>query len=266
MLNFRGSNEKFEEVFPSALSSSDKLNNFEKNNNEKGFVKVHSMNDNKKHSDKENALVSQFKNIENGSDSEERKCFNTLTKIELKKLIKMCMNIDSVSEFNAVINQSYKETLCCDKLFLYCGKSFNKTLLFDLVKESTKEYLYQYANSLSLTPSYPMGIIENKVTGALEFSKNCQPYQVALLEDIERFKQRMLLYSNLSEFAKVPDEILIENVTSEEIKKEGRQWQNVELEACEIQIKLCQEIFDEVLQKEISFLDQIFSKKLSEYL
>lgn len=186
--------------------------------------------------------------------------FLEVTKEELKEFITTCINADDFD-----IKDLGVKSFNCDKILVYSGKSFNLKLIYDLVSEIKCEYLTFYSNTLLFKPNFPLTIIMNKVISAIEFDVNCKPYQLSLLKDIEKLKQKMLLFNNVNDFEKVPEEILIEHITSHEIIKESRQWQNIEKEEKEVKEKVSSDIFEELLSKEIGNLADIFNKKISNF-
>ncbi|CAL4218494.1 unnamed protein product, partial [Meganyctiphanes norvegica] len=223
----RNQNGKYHEVFPP------NIHNFRNSNNDRHTDSYNNNNN-------DNSIRNQNKSIESeGSfvkcdqdkaelNKESETCLDLeqkhLTKEKLLHVINICV---FENKFDDACEQFTKNELICDDFILYDGRSFNKQLIFDLVKTTMCECNDLYKISMALSETYPIELVQKRVITYLEkkiddtaltpsgiqaFRNAIDPNRVI---DENSFKSALLA------------EKIIEDVLFEESKEDGRMWQDV---------------------------------------
>lgn len=235
--------EKFEEVFPVTFH----------NNN---TIKVY-----KPASESESPLTLPAKEevvIENEIETPCEQTKRTITEDQLKEFIKMCVFAEDVSEVKVPCT---KGTSICDDNVYYCSKSFNKHLIYNLVKSTMSECSKNYSQSIAVCVNYPVHLVQNKVLSVLQD----QGSQYELIPSgLQVFRSNTLfsVSDNLLYQNQIMTERRIENVVIDELKKEDKLWQNVSQEEEELKEAIATEILDDIIGDATSLFKSILEKKL----
>lgn len=235
--------EKFEEVFPVTFH----------NNN---TIKVY-----KPASESESPLALPSKDevvIENETEIPCAQTKRSVSEDQLKEFIKMCVFAENVSEVKVPCTRG---TSICDDNVYYCSKSFNKHLIYNLVKSTMSECSKSYSQSIAVCVNYPVHLVQSKVLSVLHDQGNqYEPIPSGL--QVFRSNTLFSVSDNLFYQNQIMTERLIENVVIDELKKEDKLWQNVSQEEEELKEAITTEILDDIIGDTTSLFKSILEKKL----
>lgn len=235
--------EKFEEVFPVTFH----------NNN---TIKVY-----KPASESESPLALPSKDevvIENETEIPCAQTKRSVSEDQLKEFIKMCVFAENVSEVKVPCTRG---TSICDDNVYYCSKSFNKHLIYNLVKSTMSECSKSYSQSIAVCVNYPVHLVQSKVLSVLQDQGNqYEPIPSGL--QVFRSNTLFSVSDNLFYQNQIMTERLIENVVIDELKKEDKLWQNVSQEEEELKEAITTEILDDIIGDTTSLFKSILEKKL----
>lgn len=169
--------------------------------------------------------------------------------------------MDSFNEVVSYISEKTPEKHDCDTNFVYEKTSFNKNLIFDLVKETMNECLDNYSNTLLLSDDYPIHIVQNRILNKIDSIYKVEENSSFLSKDIKAVRERFCL-EDPSNLKNDPTEKLVFDIVAEEIKKEGKEWQNVEQEEDELKDAVAHEIMNDLLFNSAYVMNAILKNKV----
>ncbi|KAG7167448.1 uncharacterized protein LOC121868306 [Homarus americanus] len=239
--------EKYEEVFPVT---------FHNNNN---TIKVYRP---ASESESPLSLTSKDQVIkENSLDScgIERK--REILEPQLKELIQSCVFVNNVDEVSVPCPEGTCTNAVCDDSIYYGGRSFNKLLMFNLVRSIMSECNEHYSHAMSLCVNYPVHLVQSRVLGVLQMKEDNSQLTPS---GLQVFRNSSLLNADDNESYQHQQltERLVQNVVVAEVRADDKLWHKFGQEELEIKEALSTELFDNLISETTSLYSSLLRKKL----
>ncbi|XP_068213025.1 uncharacterized protein [Palaemon carinicauda] len=234
--------EKFEEVFPPTFSSN--------NNN---TIKVY-----RPAGDSESPLsLKDEPTKENVTEIEICDRKREISEDELKEFIHSCVLAENVEQ--ASLPPGVPKAVC-DELIYYGSRSFNKLLIFNLVKSVMAECQEHYSHSMPLCANYPVHLVQNKILSVLQ--NDMDVYQLST-SGLQAFHNGSFMHPADSQYYlnQLIAERIVENTVMDELKKEMKEWKDVSREERELKEAISTEIFHDLINDTASLFDEIVKRK-----
>ncbi|KAK8387676.1 hypothetical protein O3P69_018288 [Scylla paramamosain] len=237
--------EKFEEVFP--------VSHHHNNNNN---IKVY-----KPESSSESPLPLLVLDrdeevIEEVCATFENKEDQPASQHELKQFIHACVLAESITEVDKKYSfMKYNNKRNFKDVINFSGKSFNKLLIFNLVKSVMSECAAQYPRSLSMCATYPVHLVQRKVIKVMLKEDRIEDNLCGL----QMFHSPALHMQLEKKFQRK----LVEGVAASEIKAEDRQWQNFSNEEQEMKETISNEVLHDLISDTADVFKELVAKKLA---
>ena len=238
--------EKFEEVFPVSYH----------NNNNNNNIKVFKPESSSESLRPPTVPDKDEEVIENVCETYENGDKLPVSEDELKQLIHACALAKSVTEVDdkRFLSTSNSNRNCND-IINFGGKSFNKLLIFNLVKSVISECAAQYPRSVSLCVTYPVDLVQRKVIKVLleedKVEDNLCGLQMFHSPVLQMLQQKQL------------SRRFVEGVAAGEMKAEDRQWQNFSNEEREMKETIFSEMLHDLISDTTDVFKGLVTKKLA---
>ncbi|KAK8749293.1 hypothetical protein OTU49_015779 [Cherax quadricarinatus] len=242
--------EKYEEIFPTS---------FHNNNNNNTIVKVF-----KSASESGQTLALTDTNSvlkENLPENESVQRKQTVTEDQLKELVCRCVEAESVGDVNFSFPGEGTSTnvMCYDSVY-FGDRSFNKLLIFDLVKSVMSECKEYYPHSLSLCVDYPVHLVQNRVLCILQKAKddtNLNP------TGMQVFRSGSLCVSESNwQHKQLLADTLVESIVASEVHLQDPAWQDFSQEELELKEAISNELLNDLISESATLFSSILKKKL----
>ncbi|XP_045104698.1 uncharacterized protein LOC123500103 [Portunus trituberculatus] len=173
---------------------------------------------------------------------------------ELKQFIHACVLGENITEVDKKYsfmkcnkNRNFKDVIN------FSGKSFNKLLIFNLVKSVMSECAAQYPHSLSLCATYPVHLVQRKVTKVMLKEDRIEDNLCGL----QMFHSPALQMQQEKKFQRK----LVESVAASEVKGEDRQWQNFSNEEQDMKETIFNEMLHDLINDTTDVFKELVAKK-----
>ncbi|XP_066952891.1 uncharacterized protein [Macrobrachium rosenbergii] len=240
--------EKFEEVFPPTFS-----------NNNNNTIKVY-----RPAGESESPLpLKDEPTKENVTEIEICDRKREISEDELKEFIHSCVLAENVEEASLPpLIPAGVPNAVCDELIYYGSRSFNKLLIFNLVKSVMAECQEHYSHSMPLCANYPVHLVQNKILSVLQNDTNA--YQLST-SGLQAFHNGSFMHPADSQYYlnQLIAERMVENAVMDELKKEMKEWKDVSREERELKEAISTDILHDLISDTASLFDEIVKRKFT---
>lgn len=238
--------EKYEEVFPITFHNNNTIKVFRPASESESPLPL---------SPKEETLKENSTEVR----SVERKL--TVTEGQLKEFIHTCIFADDVNAVLVPCAEGTSANIVCDDSIEFDGRSFNKLLIFDLVKSIMSECTERYAHSVSMCVNYPVHLVQNRVLSVLQEDKDkMQPIPCGL----QVFRNSTLLSASENELQQnqLMTQKLIDKLVASELRTQDKQWQNFIQEELEIKEAISTQLLHDLISETTNISSSVLRRKL----
>lgn len=180
---------------------------------------------------------------------------------QLKEFICSCIFADNVDKAVVPRAEGTNANIVCDDRIEYGGRSFNRLLIYDLVKSIMSECTERYSHSVSMCVSYPVHLVQSGVLSVLQEDKsNSQPTPSGL----QVFRNSTLLSALENELQQnhVMTQRLVQDLLVTEVRTQDKHWQNFIREELEIKEAISTELSDDLITETTNLCSSILRRKL----